>query len=1046
MSSRKDFHNVKVILLSGILFASMIYGFWSYFAILIENENDKSLVSTSLLLDRKKVYLYTTKKNGDAGRDTVHVSMVAKSYPDSLCVLYYDNAWKLKLGEKIRDDDKVIDQNVLYPWCCLMDEENKTFFGKGKVVDGALLERYGVKFNYTTGTPSDRLKITISTKDGREYLTTNYAFFNTYVRLNKNINNIVELDLCNSTDTLSNKDAFVVPIYGKEGFPERRFIEVRDDVVREKGKKIKTNEDDNSFEIAGIHFQIRKIYSLQTLVVLTIILLYITIVSLVTLVRYVYYFDKSQDKNNADVIVESSVLQLRILFCSMLFLGMPLLLIKIGMAPERLYWYGLLVIMLNLNVVWLFKKHVSRETRENINQIYKQWHGKNAGRLVPIIIMSALILPLLSVRNELVFGKIPVLQYSKMLYILIPVMISTENEYMIRFAQMLRLKQVNYAYVSYLFMFFLAIIISLLTWDFATMLFTIGAIMFMAIFVVLSKKVLGVIDNILAEPVTNIFISILIAGFLYLLLEFVNLTVLFQYLDPKIASKVYRVLSTLWYPDTAFFNGVDNQARETVAQQIMLLKTFFVDYSLLPRFDIIIPSSWRSTFFSDYAVLWELVIGGYYFIVIYLLIIGFLVYSVGNILIFLNNKIKLRNGEVTSYDERLVIVFNVLLSIFVVQYVYTLMSNLWVFPVTGQSPGLLSPSNIEIFYHFVLINALYFFLEKRTIEKPAVELDSNSVYYSAVLNNSKRIFIAVIVVLSVLVVKQIGNIVVKSDDVTLRYHDGKYLAGMPESDKEIKSQAIQALQDRNYKLYKQLHQKYYGGNMRDSLRFMNRKDYVQRIFRSDSLYYRRYVMSGGTYPLYYVNKNVNGVTRKIIQDKYLSGFPLRSNTVNYSLQRYLNIALEQWASKLLKLNNGHYITGSSIMIIRNDNGHIVASASYPGYYNDNKCHVDYEVNRTKRSENYVLSNQDVENYVNFADCDLFPGSIVKPLLAYAGLRLLDDSHMKYAGMTLDRFIGTSNDKYAEALLRDIIKKKGYDSLQAVLNNELGVNYYYSFLS
>jgi len=625
-------------------------------------------------------------------------------------------------------------------------------------------------------------------------------------------------------------------------------------------------------------------------------------------------------------------------------------------------------------------------------------------------------------------------------------MISTENEYMIRFAQMLRLKQVNYAYVSYLFMFFLAIIISLLTWDFATMLFTIGAIMFMAIFVVLSKKVLGVIDNILAEPVTNIFISILIAGFLYLLLEFVNLTVLFQYLDPKIASKVYRVLSTLWYPDTAFFNGVDNQARETVAQQIMLLKTFFVDYSLLPRFDIIIPSSWRSTFFSDYAVLWELVIGGYYFIVIYLLIIGFLVYSVGNILIFLNNKIKLRNGEVTSYDERLVIVFNVLLSIFVVQYVYTLMSNLWVFPVTGQSPGLLSPSNIEIFYHFVLINALYFFLEKRTIEKPAVELDSNSVYYSAVLNNSKRIFIAVIVVLSVLVVKQIGNIVVKSDDVTLRYHDGKYLAGMPESDKEIKSQAIQALQDRNYKLYKQLHQKYYGGNMRDSLRFMNRKDYVQRIFRSDSLYYRRYVMSGGTYPLYYVNKNVNGVTRKIIQDKYLSGFPLRSNTVNYSLQRYLNIALEQWASKLLKLNNGHYITGSSIMIIRNDNGHIVASASYPGYYNDNKCHVDYEVNRTKRSENYVLSNQDVENYVNFADCDLFPGSIVKPLLAYAGLRLLDDSHMKYAGMTLDRFIGTSNDKYAEALLRDIIKKKGYDSLQAVLNNELGVNYYYSFLS
>lgn len=386
MSSRKDYHNIKVILLGGILFASMIYGFWSFFTIMIVNDNDKSLVSTSLLLDRKKVYLYTTQKNGDIGRDTVHVSMGARSFPDSLCVLYYDKAWKLKLGDRIRRNDKDIDKDALYPWCCLMDDKNENFKAKNTIVDEALLERYGVKFNFTTGTASDRLKIKISKKDGREYLTSNFSFFNTYVRLNKNVKNVVELDLCNSTDTLSNKNAFVIPMLGKNGLPERRFIEIHDDVVRERGRKIKKHEDDNTFEIAGIHFEIRQNYSRQTIALLSVILLYLMIVSLLTLMRYGYYLDKNNGKKNAVVIIASSVLQLRILFNSMLFLGLPLLLIKIGMEPDRLYWYGALVIVLNLNVVWLFKTYVSHEKRENINQIYKKWHGKYAGGLWPIFI------------------------------------------------------------------------------------------------------------------------------------------------------------------------------------------------------------------------------------------------------------------------------------------------------------------------------------------------------------------------------------------------------------------------------------------------------------------------------------------------------------------------------------------------------------------------------------------------------------------------------------------------------------------------------------
>ena len=196
------------------------------------------------------------------------------------------------------------------------------------------------------------------------------------------------------------------------------------------------------------------------------------------------------------------------------------------------------------------------------------------------------------------------------------------------------------------------------------------------------------------------------------------------------------------------YSNINEQSKQTVANQIFLIKSTIYEKQFSPAFNTVLLPSWKSTFFSDYAVLWSFRIGGFLFVLIYIGILLVLSYSIVSILIILNKPIPLHNGNMIQYDKKMVLVFNVLLSLLLVQYTYTFLSNFWVLPVTGQSPGVLCPSYFELAFHLLLINALYYFIDKK-IEVEMPDSEKYPIVYTKIKKKTLA-FIGGVFILSIL--------------------------------------------------------------------------------------------------------------------------------------------------------------------------------------------------------------------------------------------------------------------------------------------------------
>lgn len=144
-----------------------------------------------------------------------------------------------------------------------------------------------------------------------------------------------------------------------------------------------------------------------------------------------------------------------------------------------------------------------------------------------------------------------------------------------------------------------------------------------------------------------------------------------------------------------------------------------------------------------------------------------------------------------------------------------------------------------------------------------------------------------------------------------------------------------------------------------------------------------------------LSKVVNGGNTRFVSNKYLSGCPTNSNTIDYKLQYQLNKEIEHFIQRNNARNN---IIATSIIIAQNDSGNIKVSASYPFLYNENIYHIlqkEYELNKRIRAEDSIMGYNALErvrintdgdiSYINMCNSDMLPGSIVKPLLAYGVL-------------------------------------------------------------
>ena len=226
----KTYRNIKLIVLCIIFFCASLYAIEAYRDILVNNDYSRNLIAKSLKLQESKVYLFTATNIISNNKDTIVIPIENKSFPDSLCYLFYDNEWKLRLSNKLRNSDKETISNPLFPWCCTQ-QPHPTFFDKGSTVDEKFLTKDGIKFNYYSGNPVDRFALKLYKENGKSFLVGKLFFLENSYPINAKKDNLYELNFCNYTDTINDKYVFSFPFCGGGNKPERLLLNIQNDNV-----------------------------------------------------------------------------------------------------------------------------------------------------------------------------------------------------------------------------------------------------------------------------------------------------------------------------------------------------------------------------------------------------------------------------------------------------------------------------------------------------------------------------------------------------------------------------------------------------------------------------------------------------------------------------------------------------------------------------------------------------------------------------------------------------------------------------------------------
>lgn len=1019
------FRNIKLFILLILFILSSIYASIAYVDLIAMNDYPQKLTVKSIKLNKNKVYLFTKKYSVSLNQDTLIVPIGNKNLPDSLCYLYYDNEWKIKLSSHLRNDNQEKRTSPILPWCCTQ-ESSPHFFAAETIIPQSFLETPGIKFNYYTGTPNTRLSINLLKDDSSYYLKSNLQFIGNSCPLKKETTNIIELDFCINADTIDNKYIFSFPFLGKENKPERNFLKLKGQYTLLTNSQYAATDTiyQNKFEINNILFEIKDQYPTSSKVLILLVYISLIIISFVNFFR-LFKIHKSRPHRNLVLKEESNILSLRILFNSIILLGVPILIISTAPNAGRTFQILILLLFLNVNWFYLFqqsiKKHKPEDILKRINHISKEV----ISNIILVIILITILLISFFGNYEQLFN-IPIIHITKLLYILLPftlhsdIIKSLEDNIIVRKLNILKLN------IAYILILLLSVIILLISKDFATPLFTIIALIFITI---LQKGNIRFIWSYLKTNRNILLITLLVLSSI-LIFEYESILSWYD-------SKVYRFASTIFKPDYEILRTVSEQSKQTISQQIYLLKASFDNTHFWPQFRQPILPTFRSTFFSDYSILWSFRLGNYFFLSVYFFILIYLSYCIISLLVLLNNKLRLKDNRVNYYNPQMIFAFNVLLSLFLVQYIYTFLSNLWVLPLTGQSPGVLSPSICELIFHILLINAIYLFINKRNTTDQIKLSDKPRIY----LKEKKKavISITVLIVIS-LVLWSVQVIRIRNTPNEMKWAilaDSNTFRKTPKD--SIESRARLALEEEEIHQFRILLNQFYNhdNSDHDTSWFHGRLSDILFKTSYDSLRsnHRTYIYTVDN-DLTTYNKAINSFTHSsnnILNNPLYSGCPLESTTVNFSLQKELNLALQKLANEIESTNTGHYMFGGSILVCKN-NGEIAASASYPLLYNENEYHLQYIEKEIRQKFPFRFKYFTVNDYVNFSEYDAMPGSIVKPLLAYFGLKYLDNKHPSISASSLNKFIGKSDSKLAYNIFKDLAQNHLTDTKEDYIND------------
>ncbi|NDV94245.1 hypothetical protein D0T84_04835 [Dysgonomonas sp. 521] len=1065
ISNTKIVGNAKFIIIALLFVCALAYAFCTMRVFVYNNEYSHTLSFHSLKLDKSKEYLFVKEYKVPTSQTTVIVPMGRVNMPDSLCILYHNGEeWKLKLTDNLRkshiDNAK---ETIFYPFCRLnekkRDYSDEDFFHNSTKMPMQTDLLAGIRFNNASG--RDAFVIKIEEQSGEYFLTKGVAFFtNRNVPISNKGQRIVELNFCINGDTLSgNKYVFSFPFFNSQNQPERKNI------IFENGECNNFILDkDNSITINNCRFLLKSNYSNTAKNFVLPLLFSVLLCFSLLLLRQMYVLtNKTQHSRQRNLIkVEQfNILSLRVLFNCIILLGFPILLLKIQEAESRLYLITLLAVILNINwinaIKWLAK--LIKSDSENFSKLS-----------LAIIMVTTFATYFTS--DELVFGKIPVLKITAIIFIFLPFAISPFSKLQLPSHEIfskikkyfsVKKKQILdgeehsnkvekdkseqdfvFNMACYSALIILGGIILVLSKDFATLIFILLSLFL--ILIINFKRLKLFIKSATLREWSWVCVPIIVLGLIFW----------FFVTSPE---KQYRFQSSLFFPDSEQFDNTPNieSSRQTIAGQIFLLNSVENDFN--PHFNTVVLPETKSVFFSDYAVLWSFKIGGWLWFSLYLGVLLMLSYTIISLLVIFSKPIRLKTGKRGFYNKKIVFGLNILLSIMLVQYIYTFLTNFWTIPLTGQSPGLLSPVYFEYIFHIILINYLYVYLVSSVGNRQIAIMQDNYVNHSIspyVPAKFKALIIPIVFFAGSICllfyqrcrindrIQTNGNKmswkIVQEYDLDSLVNLGKdsLLVLAHKSFDRMQNNAEEQRKFRNYLFA------YYQSDNAKKKHYID-IDYIKTNTNIDSITSIKEVLDKESVVRGY-SKYINGNPTLFVNNKYYGGCPPNAETVNFELQEILNKVLEEWAEQI-DTKQGFKMVGGSIIIAENESGYIRASASYPLMYNENLYHILYKNNQINDvlqnynagaiTENIKIKCDNLE-YINFAEYDMMPGSVVKPFLAYYYLA----SGLPYSVNDLNALLGYSSNQIAEKLFRNLFEKNNYyNEADAVYKNDFGLTVY-----
>ena len=268
----------------------------------------------------------------------------------------------------------------------------------------------------------------------------------------------------------------------------------------------------------------------------------------------------------------------------------------------------------------------------------------------------------------------------------------------------------------------------------------------------------------------------------------------------------------------------------------------------------------------------------------------------------------------------------------------------------------------------------------------------------------------------------------------------------PKSD-SLEFFAREAFENEERAKFKMLHQQYYNDENLASPNFAVTTSYINCNTNIDSINcIKKTAFETKDNDLYAYTKNVNTIPVEAISNPFYSGCPLKAKSINYDIQKVANTALQNWAVKINadKANNHEMVSGC-IIIAKND-GQILVSSSYPFLFNENKYHLKYVENNINERFDFKFKYYTVKDYINFSEYDQMPGSIVKPLLAYCGLKVLPSSNKNISSKNLNYFIGYSDPTIAFTLFKQLANINAIDTVKQLYKNDFSIMQFYDLNS